>query len=450
MHVHILGICGTLMGSIAMLAKAQGHVITGSDDQLYPPMSTQLDKAGIDISEGYSANSVPNSVDMVIVGNANLKRGNPALEAVLDSRTPYISGAEWVGRYLLKDRWVIAVAGTHGKTTTTSMIAWILESAGLSPGFLIGGVPQNFGQSSRLGHEPFFVIEADEYDTSYFDRRSKFLHYHPQTLVMNNLEFDHADIFDDLEAIKQQFHLLLRSVPGNGLVIHHHDDIHLRDVIDRGCWTPQLTIGSNQLSAEALADDCSTFTISLDGKATGKIHWGLSGLHNVNNALSAIAAARHAGVSAEVSCDALSGFGGVKRRMEVLHKEPGLTIYDDFAHHPTAIRATLQGLRARVKDETIMAVIEPASHTMKKGVHAETLAESTEGADEVIWFQPHHISWDMSRLENTKSRLISDHSSMIRVVVERARNQSDSLHIVIMSNGSFDGAHQEIIQGLRT
>ena len=212
MHVHILGICGTLMGSIAMLAKAQGHVITGSDDQLYPPMSTQLDKAGIDISKGYSANSVPNSVDMVIVGNANLKRGNPALEAVLDSRTPYTSGAEWVGRYLLKDRWVIAVAGTHGKTTTTSMIAWILESAGLSPGFLIGGVPQNFGQSSRLGHEPFFVIVADEYDTSYFDRRSKLLHYHPQTLVMNNLEFDHADIFDDLEAIKQQFHLLLLSL----------------------------------------------------------------------------------------------------------------------------------------------------------------------------------------------------------------------------------------------
>ena len=449
MHVHILGICGTLMGSIAMLARDQGHTVTGSDENVYPPMSTQLEQAGVDIANGYSADSIPDSADMIIVGNANLRRGNPALEAVLNARTPYISGAEWLGRYLLKDRWVIAVAGTHGKATTTSMIAWVLESAGLSPGFLIGGVPQNFGQSSRLGHEPFFVIEADEYDTSYFDRRSKFLHYHPQTLVLNNLEFDHADIFDDLEAIKYQFHLLLRSIPGDGLVIHPHNDTHLLDVIDRGCWTPRLITGSEHLYAQALKKDYSALAIQLDGKAVGEIHWGLSGRHNANNALSAIAAARHTGVSAEISCEALSAFSGVKRRMEVLHKAQGITIYDDFAHHPTAIKTTLQGLRARVKDDTIIAVIEPASHTMKKGTHAETLAGSTAGADEVIWFQPDNVAWDMSRLENNKSRLISDHTTLIRTVVERARSHSGNLHIVIMSNGSFGGAHREIVQGLR-
>ena len=449
MHVHILGICGTLMGSIAMLARDQGHTVTGSDENVYPPMSTQLEQAGVDIANGYSADSIPDSADMVIVGNANLRRGNPALEAVLNARTPYTSGAEWLGRYLLKNRWVIAVAGTHGKTTTTSMIAWVLESAELSPGFLIGGVPQNFGQSSRMGHEPFFVIEADEYDTSYFDRRSKFLHYHPQTLVLNNLEFDHADIFDDLEAIKYQFHLLLRSIPGDGLVIHPHNDTHLLDVIDRGCWTPRLTTGSEQLSAQALTEDYSALAIHLDGKAVGEIHWGLSGRHNASNALSAIAAARHAGVSAETSCEALSAFSGVKRRLEVLHKAQGITIYDDFAHHPTAIKSTLQGLRARVKDDTIIAVIEPASHTMKKGTHAETLAESTAGADEVLWFQTDKVAWDMSMLENSTSRLISDHITLIRTVVERARCHSGNLHIVIMSNGPFGRAHREIVQSLR-
>ena len=428
MHIHILGICGTLMGSIALLARELGHQVTGTDENVYPPMSTQLENAGIGLSTGYTAECVPTGTELVIVGNANLPRGNPALETVMNRGITYTSGAEWLGRYLLADRWVIAVAGTHGKTTTTSMISWILEYAGLNPGFLIGGIPKNFEQSSRLGADPFFVIEADEYDTSYFDRRSKFLHYRPRTLVMNNLEFDHADIFEDLDAIKAQFHLLLRSVPSEGLVIHPHDDANLDDVLAQGCWTPTLAIGGEQLKAVLQSEDGSRFSVVLSGKTKGEVSWSMTGNHNVSNALSAIAAARHVGVSPEVACEALSGFEGVKRRMELIHSEPilskpghskpGLHIYDDFAHHPTAIDTTLAGLRNKVGSERILAIIEPASHTMKLGIHESTLANSARHADQIIWFQPASIKWDMQKLSDGNMSLESDIEELVKTVAQ--------------------------------
>ena len=448
MRLHILGICGTLMGSIALLAREQGFDVTGTDENVYPPMSTQLESAGIELSAGYTADAVPPDTDMVIVGNANLPRGNPALEAVLNRGLPYTSGAEWLGRYLLGDRWVIAVAGTHGKTTTTSMISWILEYAGLSPGFLIGGVPNNFARSSRLGSDPFFVIEADEYDTSYFDRRSKFLHYRPRTLVLNNLEYDHADIFEDLEAIKNQFHLLLRSIPGDGLIIHPEDDQHLGDVISRGCWTQTLTIGGDNFNAELLQADSSGFSVTTEGRKVGQVNWPLTGAHNVRNGLAAIAAARHAGVAPSVSCEALCAFTGVKRRMEVIYSGGLVTVYDDFAHHPTEISTTLAGLRAKCGTERILAVIEPASHTMKKGTHEHSLDASIAQADEAIWYQPASINWDMNHLSRGNSRLVTDVDQLVDVVTGHARKADSPLHVVIMSNGSFQGAHRRIVDDL--
>ena len=451
MHIHILGICGTLMGSIALLAKELGHQVTGTDENVYPPMSTQLENAGIKLSTGYTAECIPAGTELVIVGNANLPRGNPALETVMNRGIAYTSGAEWLGRYLLADRWVIAVAGTHGKTTTTSMISWILEYAGLNPGFLIGGIPQNFEQSSRLGADPFFVIEADEYDTSYFDRRSKFLHYRPRTLVMNNLEFDHADIFKNLDAIKAQFHLLLRSVPSEGLVIHPVDDANLQDVIAQGCWTPTLIIGGEQLHAVLHSEDGSKFSVVLEGQTKGDVSWPMTGNHNISNALSAIAAARHVGVSPEVACAALSGFAGVKRRMELIHSElsqskPGLHIYDDFAHHPTAIDTTLAGLRNKVGGERILAIIEPASHTMKLGIHESTLASSARHADQTIWFQPANVKWDMQQLSEGDVSLTSDIEELVRTVAQEITTRRSNLHVVIMSNGSFSGFHTQLIE----
>lgn len=451
MNIHILGICGTLMGSIALLARELGHQVTGTDENVYPPMSTQLENAGIKLSTGYTAECIPAGTELVIVGNANLPRGNPALETVMNRGIAYTSGAEWLGRYLLADRWVIAVAGTHGKTTTTSMISWILEYAGLNPGFLIGGIPQNFEQSSRLGADPFFVIEADEYDTSYFDRRSKFLHYRPRTLVMNNLEFDHADIFKNLDAIKAQFHLLLRSVPSEGLVIHPDDDANLQDVIAQGCWTSTLIVGGEQLHAVLHSEDGSKFSVVLEGQTKGDVSWPMTGNHNISNALSAIAAARHVGVSPEVACEALSAFTGVKRRMELIHSEltqskPGLHIYDDFAHHPTAIDTTLAGLRNKVGGERILAIIEPASHTMKLGIHESTLASSARHADQTIWFQPASVKWDMQKLSEGDMSLASDIEELVRTVAQEITARRSNLHVVIMSNGSFSGFHTQLIE----
>lgn len=446
MHIHILGICGTLMGSIALLARELGYRVSGSDQNVYPPMSTQLENAGIELASPYKAKNIPDDVDLVIVGNAGLARGNPALECVLDKGLSYTSGAEWLGRYVLQDRWVIAVAGTHGKTTTATMIAWVLEYAGMNPGFLIGGVPVNFGESARAGSDPFFVIEADEYDTSYFDRRSKFLHYRPRTAVLNNLEYDHADIFPDLAAIQNQFHLLVRSIPGNGLIIHPKDESNLQEVLDQGCWTPTLTFGDGgELAARKLADDGSAFEVILQGKPLGTVKWQLTGDHNVHNALATIAAARHAGVKPTVSIEALAGFQSVKRRMEVIYQVGPVTIYDDFAHHPTAITSTLAGLRARYPGDRILAVIEPGSHTMRKGTHEATLGHSTTAADDVIWFKPDNLGWDLEALADEHHRVTADLDQIIAWSHAYAAGETRT-HIVIMSNASFGGLHRRMVQ----
>lgn len=449
MHLHILGICGTLMGSIALLAREQGLTVTGSDENVYPPMSTQLSQAGIEVRSPYSAENIPADVDLVMIGNANLPRGNVAVEHVLNERIPYISGAEWLGRYLLNDKWVIAVAGTHGKTTTTSMIAWILEYAGLKPGFLVGGVPANFGCSARIGETPFFVIEADEYDTSYFDRRSKFVHYRPRTLVINNLEYDHADIFPDLAAIQQQFHLLLRTVPGSGLVIFPAKDEAISDTLKLGCWSEQMTTGDDgTLTAMSEQPDNSDFTVLLESNPVGRVTWHLTGRHNLNNALSAIAAARHVGVTPDIAAKALSQFKGVKRRMELIFQSSSLSVYDDFAHHPTAIATTLSGFRKKVGKDRVLAVIEPGSHTMRKGTHASVISSSTDEANQVVWYQPDNIQWDMAQhIKGKQHQIVRDRSQLLAVVTNTIAEQ-DIQHVIIMSNGGFGGFHQQLVDQL--
>ncbi len=376
-HIYFLGIGGTLMGSLAQLARERGYRVSGSDHALYPPMSEQLAEADITLYEGFDPSQLNPAPDLVVIGNAGLPRGHPGVEYVLESGLPYMSGAEWLGREILPGRWVLAVAGTHGKTTTASMLAWILAEAGLAPGYLIGGVPKNFDRSARLGETPFFVVEADEYDTSYFDRRSKFVHYRPRTLVINNLEFDHADIFPDLAAIQAQFHQLMRTVPGGGLVIAPADSEGANEMLDQGCWTPIERVGQRQLRrrphdrdngvywhADDIEHDQSAFDVWLGDRRIGRIKWSLQGDHNIQNALGALAAARHAGVAPEIALEAFASFAGVRRRMDVIADVRGTVVYDDFAHHPTAIRATLQGLRRRVGNEEIIAVIEPRTHTM--------------------------------------------------------------------------------------
>jgi UDP-N-acetylmuramate: L-alanyl-gamma-D-glutamyl-meso-diaminopimelate ligase len=441
------------MGSIALLAKQLGHDVSGSDQNVYPPMSDQLSAAGIQLAAGYHANNIPATTDLVIIGNAGLPRGNEAVEYVLDKGLPYTSGAEWLGRYLLADRWVIAIAGTHGKTTTTSMVAWILERAGLAPGFLVGGVPANFSVSSRLGSAPFFVIEADEYDTSYFDRRSKFLHYRPRTLVLNNLEFDHADIFPDLAAIQNQFHLLLRTVPGSGLIIHPAGDANLAAVFEKGCWTPRIAFTSDTLKGnvhyESLAADASAFDVMIDDKVVGRVQWALSGTHNLHNGLAAIAAAGHAGVDPHIACEALCEFEGVKRRMECIYRSATVSLYDDFAHHPTAIRTTLEGLRNKVGDEPILAIIEPGSHTMRRGTHAPVLADAAALADRVIWFRPETVDWSMDDALKRDNSIILDSIDGILATAIDATG-AGIRHIVIMSNSGFGGLSQRLKQRLQS
>jgi len=448
MHLHFLGICGTFMGSLALLAKAQGHRVTGSDANVYPPMSTQLQEQGIELIEGYDPAQLEPSPDLVIIGNA-MSRGNPAVEYVLDRGLPYTSGPQWLRDHVLQGRWVIAVAGTHGKTTTSSMVTWILEHAGLEPGYLIGGVPINFQVSARLGKEPFFVIEADEYDSAFFDKRSKFVHYLPRTLVLNNLEYDHADIFEDIKAIQKQFHHVVRTVPGNGLVIHPQSDVYLAEVLASGCWTPIQVIGERGWQAHLLQEDGSSFTVSFEGKSFGTVNWGLTGLHNVNNGLAALAAARHAGVTAEQGVEALCEFGGVKRRMEMLGQIGGITVYDDFAHHPTAIKSTLDGLRKQVGRGRIIAVIEPRSNTMRLGVHKPYLAPATAPADEVIWYQPSGMNWDLEpvvRASPVPARVMEDVDLIVEALVGDCQAGD---HVVIMSNGGFGGIHQKLLTGLR-
>lgn len=434
------------MGSIALLAKELGHKVSGSDENVYPPMSDQLADTGIEVSSPYNAENIPEGVDLVMIGNANLPRGNPAVEHVLDRNIPYISGAEWLGRYLLQDKWVLAVAGTHGKTTTTSMLSWILEDAGMKPGFLIGGIPGNFNKSARLGETPFFVIEADEYDTSYFDRRSKFLHYRPRTLVLNNLEYDHADIFPDLASIQNQFHLLIRTVPQNGLIIRPKDDENLATVIDRGCWSEELLIGPNEsLYGLSSSNDYSQFDVFLDSNKVGRVNWNMSGKHNMDNALSAIAAARHVGVTPEISCNALCEFKGVKRRMECIYQSESTSIYDDFAHHPTAIKTTIEGLRKKVGNENIMVLIELGSHTMRLGTHENKLKSATTHADEVLWYSPKKLNWNIDEtLQGDKSQIIDSIDEIVSLVVTKIQKGAVD-HLIIMSNSSFGGIHTRIL-----
>ena len=452
MRIHILGICGTFMGGVALLARQMGYEVTGSDANVYPPMSSQLEAEGITLHEGYDPAPLDPAPDLVVIGNA-MSRGNPAVEYVLDRGLPYVSGPQFLADHVLRDRWVLAVAGTHGKTTTSAMVAWILEYAKLKPGFLIGGVPANFGLSARLGDVPFFVVEADEYDTAFFDKRSKFVHYRPRTAVLNNLEFDHADIFADLDEIKRQFHHLVRTIPGNGLIIAPQADAHLADVLQQGCWTPVEHIVSAEpqprsWSAQDIAADGSVFSVYWGDQHVGDVHWSLMGMHNVYNALAAIAAARHAGVIAAEAVAALSGFESVKRRMEVRGVVNGVTVYDDFAHHPTAIRLTLEGLRQRVGRANIIAIVEPRSNTMRLGVHEQTLAPSLARADQVVLFQPPDIACDLGTIASAigpQAQVMEDVENIVSFVRGYARSGD---HVLVMSNGGFGGIHQRLLEAL--
>ena len=450
MHVHILGICGTLMGSIALLAKAQGHQVSGSDDQVYPPMSTQLEEASIPLQSPYSENSVPEGADLVVLGNAGLGRGNPAVEALLTQRIPYCSGAEFLGRDVLQDKWVIAVSGTHGKTTTASILTWILKEAGLDPGYLIGGVPIGMGPSAAMGSSPFFVIEADEYDTSFFDRRAKFLHYAPQTLIINNLEFDHADIYPDLASIQAQFRQLVRLVPTHGLIIKPAEAPAIDAVLDEGCWSPVITVSlsdESDLKAIWSEETESQFEVFDNGHRIGTVNWELTGQHNVENALAAIAAARHVGVPLAHAMSALSTFQGVKRRMELICRAGVVNIYDDFAHHPTAIQTTLLGLRARVSQDKVIAVIELGSYTMRGGEHADRLSEAVREANQVIWFQPRDVAFDIEAVvQETSANLVHSADALLALLAPQFDAQVEATHLVLMSNYQLDGFRELITE----
>lgn len=450
MHIHILGICGTFMGGIALLAKQAGHHVTGSDEHVYPPMSTQLQGCGISLCKGYHPEHLQPVPDTVVVGNV-MTRGNPAIEYMLNKDLAFVSGPEWLKNHVLRERWVFAVAGTHGKTSTASILAWILEHAGLEPGFLIGGVPQNFGISARLGQTPYFVVEADEYDTAFFDKRSKFVHYRPRTLVLNNLEFDHADIFDNLDAIKRQFHHLIRIVPSQGLIVNNASDSNLKEVLSMGCWTPTQGFALNQAEWEArlLSEDGSQFEVLHRQRILGKVRWSQLGNHNVCNALAAIAAASHAGISSSQAIAALTSFSGIKRRLEISSQCNGVTLYDDFAHHPTAIKTTLAALRARVGKARIFAVLEPRSNTMRQGVHNALLGDSLSGADHILIYFPPELSWSPSSVFNTLGEKLEVEESIDAIVRHMVIKLRKGDHVLIMSNGGFGGLHERLAQALR-
>ncbi len=448
MHIHILGICGTFMGSLALLAKAQGHRVTGSDRNVYPPMSTQLAEAGIELIEGFNPDQLTLKPDLIVVGNI-VSRGNPVMEAVLNQGLKYCSGPQWLKENVLQGRWVLAVSGTHGKTSTSSMLAWILDYAGMKPGFLIGGVPGNFAQSARLGDSDFFVIEADEYDTAFFDKRSKFVHYLARTLVINNLEYDHADIFPDLAAIQRQFHYLVRTVPSEGLIIFPQHDNNVQALLAQGSWSELQRLG---LDWRIISDaDEQQVYYSDEKKPRGKFSWELSGKHNQMNALAAIAAARHVGVDTALACEALSHFEGVKRRMELIADIEGTKIYDDFAHHPTAINTTLEGLRNKNENEPILAIIELRSNTMEAGVHKDLLVSAASVADEVCWFQKDSSHWSMQEVvaqsKQKNHSVYSNVESLLDYLLKR--NKKFREHIVIMSNGGFEGLHKRLVDGLK-
>ncbi len=458
MHIHILGICGTFMGSLAVLARELGHTVTGSDQGVYPPMSTQLEAQGVELMAGYDPAHLEPAPDLVLIGNA-MSRGNPEVEAVLNRNLDYMSGPEWLAREVLRTRWVLAVAGTHGKTTTTAMLLWILEQAGFEPGYLVGGVPKDFPVSARLGSSDFFVIEADEYDSAFFDKRSKFVHYRPRTVILNNLEFDHADIFDNLEAIQRQFHHMIRTVPSQGLLVRPSQDSALDQTLAMGCWSGVQTtaIGSEAQTtdwrAELLTDDGSEFVVIHHEQPVANVRWSMTGQHNVRNALAAIAAARHVGVTPDHAIAALNRFSGVKRRMELLADIEGVRVYDDFAHHPTAIATTLEGLRNRVGDETILALVEPRSNTMQQGVHRAGLLASAALADKVLWANLNQLQW-LDQLvaedqeggdEAPRHRVEASVEALIARTLEEL---TQPCHIVIMSNGGFGGIHGKLVAAL--
>jgi UDP-N-acetylmuramate: L-alanyl-gamma-D-glutamyl-meso-diaminopimelate ligase len=452
-HIHILGICGTFMGGIALLARELGYRVTGSDASVYPPMSTQLSAAGIELMEGYLPEHLQPRPDCVVVGNA-MTRGNPLVEYLLNNGLPYTSGPQWLAENVLRGKWVLAVSGTHGKTTTSSMLAWILEYAGLAPGFLIGGVPANFGISARCGASDFFVVEADEYDTAFFDKRSKFVHYRPRTLAINNLEFDHADIFPDLASIQRQFHHLLRCVPAEGLVVHRHGVQSIEETLAMGCWTPVTSFAIGEASAadwraQLLAEDGSSFKVMTRAGESTDVHWSHCGQHNVENALAALAAARHVGVASAIAALALQEFQGVKRRLELLGSPGDVTVYDDFAHHPTAIATTLQGLRARAGKGRVIALVEPRSNTMRMGEHRAQLAAATAAADRVYWFQPPGMDWSLESVvaeSQVPATVVDNVDALVLQVAGEARAGDQ---IVIMSNGGFGGIHQKLLQQLQ-
>jgi len=451
MHIHILGICGTFMGGIAAIAKQAGHTVTGCDANVYPPMSTQLEQLGIVLTQGWDPLQLEQAADVYVIGNV-VSRGNPLMEAILDRGLPYVSGPQWLAESVLRQKWVLAVAGTHGKTTTTSMLTWILEDAGLNPGFLIGGVPENFGVSARLTDSPFFVIEADEYDTAFFDKRSKFVHYRPRTAILNNLEFDHADIFPNLDAIQTQFHHLVRTVPGQGLLVVNGRDAHLAATLQRGCWTPVEHFGGSDgwqcvEPATDAVDPGQPRMVRFAGHDIAPLRWDILGGHNRMNALAAIAAARHVGVAPELAVDTLSRFRNVKRRLEVRGTVRGVTVIDDFAHHPTAISETLAALRERVGGGRILAVLEPRSNTMKQGIWKDDLARSLDDAQAVFCYT-RGLGWDAAgALASLGARLTAgdDLAALVQAITVEAR---DGDTVLVMSNGGFDGIHGQLLAAL--
>lgn len=450
MHLHILGICGTFMGGIARLAIEQGHKVTGSDKNCYPPMSDQLEELGVELHQGYDAEQLRSNPDCVVVGNA-MVRGMEVIEGLLDSNQKYLSGPQWLKENILQDKWVIAAAGTHGKTSTASMITWILEANGFNPGFLIGGVMENFSVSARVTDSPFFVVEADEYDTAFFDKRSKFIHYRARTCVLNNLEFDHADIFKDLSAIETQFEHLVRTIPNNGLIIRPGNASPIDRVIERGCWTPCESFDANfensksDWSANKLAADGSLCEIYFKGECRGTLEWSLIGEHNVNNALAAIAASHHVGVQIEDAIKALKQFKNVKRRMELKGEVNGIEVYDDFAHHPTAIRTTVAGLRAKIGDRRILATVDLRSNTMKRGVHKDTLVAAVDETNLCVFHTPSSVDWQFD-FSGHHSRSASDSPQAICDYLVEQAQPGDC--VLVMSNGGFDGIHEKLLQAL--
>ncbi|MCP4991493.1 MAG: UDP-N-acetylmuramate:L-alanyl-gamma-D-glutamyl-meso-diaminopimelate ligase [Colwellia sp.] len=455
-HLHILGICGTFMGGIAAIAKELGFRVSGSDANVYPPMSTQLEQLGIELMSGYQVENFTDDIDMVIVGNA-MSRGNAMVEYMLDRNIPYTSGPQWLLENVLKERWVLAVSGTHGKTTTSSMLAWILEYAHLSPGFLIGGVPQNFSCSALLGNAPFFVIEADEYDSAFFDKRSKFVHYRPRTLVINNLEFDHGDIFNDLSDIQKQFHHLIRMVPSNGLILSPASETAITETLAMGCWSAtefsqigqEIEVG---WQVEKLNEQGSEFIVHFEGKRQGLVKWNLIGDFNIDNAIMAIAAARHAGVPSHLAIEALAEFVNTKRRFELRGIANSISVYDDFAHHPTAIAKTLAGVRAKIASQAepgrVLAVLEPRSNTMKSGVHKDSLPQSLVEADHIFIYQEDCVAWSVSDLISqceSPCQVEDNIETLAESICQQARAGDI---IVVMSNGSFAGIHDKLLTRL--